>query len=206
MGPPLLGSIHGLEGQVAGVGSNVVGGDVAESASGNPSTPVGDARREPDARSRENRTKAFLELHRSRLLRRERRGTVYNADTWESPFRVLLVDDFDPVRDTLAEVLRTSGFVVTEATDGFKALEAMELFTFDAVVLDLAMPGLDGRGVLDGMDGQSAPVVLVTASDYASVVEAHGERIFGVMTKPVDPATLIGLVGEAATYGRVSRR
>jgi len=115
---------------------------------------------------------------------------------------VLLVDDADTVRTSFATILRTAGFEVTEAADGFLALEALKMARFDTVVLDLAMPVLDGHGVLARMDGPP-PVVLLTGSDYAAVVREYADRIFGVLPKPVAPDRLIALVGEAAIAGRV---
>lgn len=133
--------------------------------------------------------------------------SVGAAGRGDPRLRVLLVDDMDAVRSSLAEVLRVAGFEVIEASDGHTALETMALFEFDAMVLDLAMPRLDGMGVLERLDQEDpTPVVLVTASDYESAVVAHGDRIFGVMKKPVSPDVLIAIVGEAATSGRASRR
>ena len=103
-----------------------------------------------------------------------------------------------------AEVLRVNGFQVVEATDGSVALEAMRSATFDAVILDLTMPVMDGVGVLDRM-GPLPPVIILTGGDYSKAVEAHGDRIFGVIRKPVAPHVLVGLVEEAATAGWVER-
>lgn len=138
-------------------------------------------------------------------LHRDLVGAVYCADETGGSFRVLVVDDAESVRTSFATVLRTAGFDVIEAADGFMALEALQLRTFDAVVLDLAMPLLDGEGVLEKM-AVGPPVVLVSGGDYRSAVQAHGERIFGVVSKPVAPGVLVALVGEAAVTGRASRR
>ena len=58
--------------------------------------------------------------------------------------RVLLVDDEVDFLEALAERLQRRGLEVTSATSGREALTAVAEQTFDAVVLDLAMPGLDG--------------------------------------------------------------
>jgi CheY-like chemotaxis protein len=157
------------------------------------------------ARSRQTRRQAQLTLHASHRLRRAPLGPIYCEDRALAALQVLVVDDLDSVRTAFATVLRTAGFDVMEAADGLLALEALKLRQFDAVLLDLGMPVLDGHGVLDRMD-EPLPVVVVTAGDYRPVVQAHGERIFGIVTKPVSPEVLIALVGEAATAGRVGRR
>jgi two-component system, OmpR family, response regulator QseB len=62
--------------------------------------------------------------------------------------RVLIVDDSERLRDALTSGLRSSGFVVDSAQDGIAALELLQSYSFDVVVLDIVMPRLDGLGVL----------------------------------------------------------
>lgn len=63
----------------------------------------------------------------------------------QDPPRVVLVDDSVPVRATLRQLLQEEGFeVVGEAGNGADALALLEAGSPDAVVLDLAMPGMDG--------------------------------------------------------------
>jgi len=69
---------------------------------------------------------------------------VRNGD---APLRVLLVDDNEDIVWTEASVLAARGFEVRTAVDGLQALEAMEQFRPDVAVLDIAMPGMDGREV-----------------------------------------------------------
>ena len=155
--------------------------------------------------SRRARWRSIERRRASYRLQRSVAGSIFCLETATTRFRVLLVDDDEAVRTSSGEVLRSAGFEVTEAADGKRALEAMEAGAFDAVVLDLTMPVLDGIGVLNRM-GPLPPVVVFTGGDYTQVVEAHGDRIFGVMRKPVAPGSLIALVGEAATAGRVERQ
>ena len=157
------------------------------------------------ARSRATRRESARVRLGSLRLHRDIFGPIHCADAAAPRLRVLVVDDAESVRMSFAAVLRAAGFEVIEAADGFLALEALKLLAFDAVVLDLAMPVVDGIGVLDQME-DPPPVVLLTANDYTSAVQVHGDRIFGVMTKPVAPDVLVAIVGEAATTGRVERR
>jgi CheY-like chemotaxis protein len=64
------------------------------------------------------------------------------------PARVLVVDDNDALRENLAEALQLEGYEPTVAQDGSAALRLLADEEFDAVLLDLVMPGLDGREVL----------------------------------------------------------
>ena len=83
-------------------------------------------------------------------------------------------------------------------------LSPWKLFTFDAVLLDLDMPVLDGHGVLQEMTG-GPPVVLITASDARLAMASHPDKIFGAAPKPVHPERFLAIVGEAATAGRAAR-
>ncbi len=61
---------------------------------------------------------------------------------------ILVVDDEEMVRYVLAEKLAESGFSVSTANDGQRAVELFRDATFDAVLLDLKMPGMDGKETL----------------------------------------------------------
>jgi DNA-binding response OmpR family regulator len=62
--------------------------------------------------------------------------------------KVLVVDDSDRLRETLAAGLRAEGMAAETAADGMTALALMEDNEFDVVVLDIVMPRVDGREVL----------------------------------------------------------
>ena len=58
--------------------------------------------------------------------------------------RILVVDDEQPVREALAALLRQEGYNVVVAEGGHSAVEAIEVFTFDLVIVDIFMPGMNG--------------------------------------------------------------
>jgi two-component system, OmpR family, response regulator MprA len=78
---------------------------------------------------------------------------------------VLVVDDDLKVRASLDRALRANGFDVQLAEDGGAALAKIEEFSFDAVVLDVLMPGLDGISVCRSLraDGSDVPILMLTA-------------------------------------------
>ncbi len=86
-----------------------------------------------------------------------------------APIRVLIADDHPIVRDGLALILATAPDmeVVGEAADGAEALRAAERLRPDVLVLDLAMPGLDGVETIRRLraDGSRAGVLVFTAYD-----------------------------------------
>jgi len=62
--------------------------------------------------------------------------------------RVLIADDKETSRELIRTVLESAGHAVSEASDGFEALQYARQLQPDLVILDLHMPGLDGFGVL----------------------------------------------------------
>ena len=89
---------------------------------------------------------------------------------------VLLVDDDAPIRRMLERTLVAEGYTVAAAADGGAALAAVERSMPDAIVLDVAMPGVDGLAVTRRLraKGHAVPILLLTARD------ALAERVAGL--------------------------
>jgi CheY-like chemotaxis protein len=106
---------------------------------------------------------------------------------------VLVVDDNAVVRRLLRGLLEHDGCLVTEAADGLRAIAELQNATFDAVLLDLQMPVLDGLGALRAMRELHlrAPVVLVTGSETLGEVRQALQLGAGdYLTKPFRVADL----------------
>ena len=93
-----------------------------------------------------------------------------------SPVAVLLVDDDASIRRMLERTLTAEGYEVAAVADGGTAMAAVERSVPDAIVLDVAMPGLDGLAVTRRLraKGLAVPVLLLTARD------ALDERVAGL--------------------------
>ncbi|HEU4976389.1 MAG TPA: chemotaxis-specific protein-glutamate methyltransferase CheB [Baekduia sp.] len=114
----------------------------------------------------------------------------------EKPPRILVADDSSFMRRLLTQALRDAGFdVVAEAADGDEALALSRELRPDAMTLDLAMPGMDGIGVLRGLRALAGgtattpaiPVVVVSAfspAHGARAVDALAEGAFDLVAKP----------------------
>jgi two-component system response regulator MprA len=89
---------------------------------------------------------------------------------------VLVVDDDAPVRRMLERTFAAAGYSVTAAGDGGSALAAVERSVPDVVVLDVAMPGVDGLSVCRRLRarGLAVPILLLTARD------AVADRVVGL--------------------------
>jgi DNA-binding response OmpR family regulator len=81
--------------------------------------------------------------------------------------RVLLVEDYAPVRESVAQALQEAGVAVDSATGGEEGLWLARTGDYDAVVLDIGLPGRDGLSILRELrrEGSAAPVLLLTARD-----------------------------------------
>lgn len=113
---------------------------------------------------------------------------------------ILVAEDEDGIRTTVAAILRMKGFDVIEAVDGEEALLRLDEATVAVMILDVRMPRRDGVSVLDALDKPPA-VVLVSA--HSLDAESHHRlehKIFAVLKKPFHPERLLDMV-EAALAG-----
>jgi len=103
--------------------------------------------------------------------------------------KVLLVDDEDQLRRVMKDLLERDGYIVAEARDGVQALDQVDRFGPDAIVLDLNLPGLDGYGVLSHLRSRPAtaevPVIVLTAKgDEDNEVRVFELGADDFLTKP----------------------
>lgn len=110
---------------------------------------------------------------------------------------ILLVDDEVAITDQLAPFLERAGFAVVVAADGEQALARVADAAPDLVVLDVLLPGRDGRAVLRRVreDGGTVPIILLTQ------VGESGERTMALeegaddyLNKPFDPYELVARI------------
>jgi DNA-binding response OmpR family regulator len=113
--------------------------------------------------------------------------------------RLLLTDDDQAIRDSLTPFLARCGFEVVQAADGPECLAIVERTDRrpDLVVLDVMMPGLDGREVLRRIRTQDAwlPVILLTqVNETFERVAALNEGADDYLNKPFDPQELLARI------------
>ena len=110
---------------------------------------------------------------------------------------ILLVDDETAITENLAPVLSRSGYQVTVASDGEEALQKSSSQKPDLIILDVLMPGFDGREVLRQLrqKGIWTPVILLTqvgeASERAMALEEGADDY---INKPFDPHELVARI------------
>lgn len=107
--------------------------------------------------------------------------------------KLLLVDDDPSLLETLGDFLRFEGYDVACVSSGEEAMIQMRPFQPDLVILDMSMPGIGGKGVLDRItnpDGSTLyPVLVLTARSMMAEYFAD-KNIAGFIAKPCDPQDL----------------
>jgi CheY-like chemotaxis protein len=110
---------------------------------------------------------------------------------------VLVVDDEEALRTSVADILRSAGYSVMEAEDGQVALDLLESKQVAVVVLDQKMPRRTGIEVLRSLTSPPAVILLsahrIENDDRALV----GKKVFSYLTKPVAPLRLLDEVAAA---------
>lgn len=121
------------------------------------------------------------------------------------PRRVLVVDDDADMRRLLEDALEREGFAVTVAEKGADVIGAVESSTFDAVVVDKDMPGINGLDLVVFLQHRSpgTPAVLMTAFGGPLAAEAALRRgAAAYLDKPVRIPDLVATLEDVMTRGR----
>jgi two-component system response regulator AtoC len=108
--------------------------------------------------------------------------------------RILIVDDDDALRESLALVLSSEGYELVSAANGEEALECIDEAPVDVILCDLRMPGLDGFDLIPqlGRKLPGSPVILMSAhgtSDLA--IEAMRRGAYDYLAKPFQPSEVL---------------
>ena len=122
--------------------------------------------------------------------------------------KVLIVDDEEVARSTLADILRLEGFDITAVESGEAAVKALSAETYDAMVLDLKMPGMGGMGVLrtvvDSMP-DLAVIVLTAYGTMDTAIQAIRYRVHDYLLKPVSPVWVVESIEDALLKKRMGQ-
>jgi excisionase family DNA binding protein len=113
--------------------------------------------------------------------------------------RVLVVDDEASIRDSLAKNLAEE-YDVDVASDGRSALDRLHSDSYDLLITDLRMPGMDGLSVIREVKHYRSdlPIIIVTGfSSEASAIEAVNLGVAGYLTKPFKRIQVIRTVAKA---------
>ncbi len=114
---------------------------------------------------------------------------------------ILIVDDEDSVRDSLYNWFIEDGYEVQTAENAKKALSLLEGESFDIILADIKMPGMDGLEMLRRIKALNNEAIVIIMTAFATVdtaVQALKDGAFDYVTKPFDPDDLSHLIRNAS--------
>ena len=119
---------------------------------------------------------------------------------------VLVIDDEEVMRDILGSLLEREGYSVRLASSGQEGLDLAKSLPFDAVIVDVMMPGIDGLQVLDELKkhDEELPVLMITAyASMESAITAMKKGAFDYITKPFKNDEVLIVVRNAVERRRL---
>ena len=114
-------------------------------------------------------------------------------------FKILIVDDEDMMRLTMSAILGDIGCEVSEASDGYEAIELVKKDMFNIIFMDIKMPGINGVDTyleIKKISPNSA-VIMMTAYSVEDLIEkALNEGAYTVVYKPFDIPKIVEIIKE----------
>ena len=114
---------------------------------------------------------------------------------------ILIVDDEESVRDSLYNWFIEDGYRVECAENAKKALSTLQSDSFDIILADIKMPGMDGLEMLKRIKSLKSDAIVIIMTAFATVdtaVQALKDGAFDYVTKPFDPDDLSHLIRNAS--------
>ena len=117
--------------------------------------------------------------------------------------KILVIDDSPEILTLFSEYLRAEGYEVDTSADGASGIEMVEKKTYDLIISDLKMPGMDGMKVLEFAMEHSPDSICIILTGYGTVknaVEAIKMGAFDYLTKPVKMDEIMVTLRRALEY------
>jgi len=118
--------------------------------------------------------------------------------------RVLVVDDYEKMRERMCAILGQLGLTISEAPNGVEALKVLNQERFDVVFTDIVMPEMDGfelcEEIRKNSEWMDMPIVVIsTHYDTAYIVKALRQGADDYIPKPIDPETVENVLHRVLT-------
>ena len=124
--------------------------------------------------------------------------------------RILIVDDDPRIRESVTELLVEEGYLVDSATDGVSALQHLASATPDVILLDVMMPGMNGREFLHSVRIHAhycdIPVIVMSAVHGIDLNRVFALGADDIIEKPFDTNDLLNKLALASFRGRASQQ
>lgn len=112
--------------------------------------------------------------------------------------KILVIEDDEYSRDALAHLLVAEGYQAQSASDGETGLEKAQEMQPDVIVLDLNLPGIDGKQVIEKLRGdgplRDVPILVITGDEDKAAQAAVDLGADGYLTKPLEFDDLINAI------------
>jgi two-component system, NtrC family, response regulator HydG len=121
--------------------------------------------------------------------------------------RILIVDDDQRMTRTLADILRLAGHEVVEAASAETALEQVRTQTFDCLLTDVRMPGMNGVELHKQLrqERPGLPVLLMTAFSSDELLQRGMDQgVVGVLNKPLDITQMLGFFSSLSKQNTIA--
>ncbi|MDW7681419.1 MAG: sigma-54 dependent transcriptional regulator, partial [bacterium] len=125
-----------------------------------------------------------------------------------SDISILIVDDEFSVRDSLCKWFRSDGYNVDTAESAAAALEKFKKSSWDIILLDIKMPGMDGIEFNRHIQSLNKNIIVIIITAYASVdtaVQSIKDGAFDYISKPIDPDNLTHVIRNAIEKRRLTK-
>ncbi|MCL2144127.1 MAG: response regulator [Endomicrobia bacterium] len=127
--------------------------------------------------------------------------------------KILIIEDEEIVRETLAENVKEKGFFVESAENAVSALEMIKNFHYDILLVDYRLPDMNGLALIKEaltISKDSVPIVITGYSSVETAVDAMRMGAYDYLLKPVDIEALVAeinvILKERDTFRRGKER
>ena len=114
----------------------------------------------------------------------------------------LIVEDDPAIRQLIVHILERNGFTTDQAAGGRAAIEMVESGSYDLLVVDLMMPGVDGFAVIDYVSTHCSStlrrIIVLTAMNQSVVEKSLPDAVCRVLSKPFDVEQFITYAKECS--------
>jgi DNA-binding response OmpR family regulator len=135
----------------------------------------------------------LIDAHACAAARSPRDHARHKREPEATDLDVLVVEDDEDVRTSLAEIVCTEGLTVGTAHNGREALRVLRSASVGVLVLDLKMPVVSGYAVVDELEAPP-PIVVLTGNEREEEVDRRSAKLTGFLQKPCGSHRLVTVV------------